>query len=214
MKRRVRTGPGALNLDSFLDVLTNTIGVLVFVLLFVTLSAADASVLVRTPLRQETEKSALFLEIRGGRVLFIDTEKVQRDMNRMRSNLPDITYYTMDYVRDQIENFRTSTTNYRVEMVGVIGYTNLSLRYRAKAGAGDSLSALADSTSSFQRLLGTKPPEKFYLAFLVRPDGFEAYREARKLAWSKGYQVGWEPMTADREIFIGGSGSGRTVGVQ
>ena len=157
MRRRIRTGPGGLNLDSFLDVLANTIGVLVFVLLFVTLAAADASVLVRTPLRKETDKTAVFFEVRGDRVLYLDTEKVRQDLERMRRKLPDITYYTIDYVSHQIQNFRTNTADYNVAMVGVIGYTDLSLRYRPKAGAGDSLSALRDSASAYQQIIVSKP---------------------------------------------------------
>jgi hypothetical protein len=211
MRRRARLGPGAQNLDSFLDIMTNTVGVLVFVLLFVTLSAADASVLVRTPLRQESKKDALFFEVRGTRVLHVDTEKVNADIERLRRRLPEINLYTYEYAREMLEGFQTSTQDYRVRMAGSIEY-GLGLTYTARPDAGVPLASLADTGAEYAAILGASDPAKVYLAFIVRPDGFEAFREARKIAWEKGYQVGWEPFTQDRTLSLGASG--RTVGVQ
>lgn len=212
MRRRTRRGSAPPSFDSFLDVLTNTIGVLIVVLLFVTLSAADASILVRTPLRQETSKQVLFFEARGDRVLYVDSDKVLNDFERMRARLPSVDIYTLAYIRDRIEGFRTSTDNYRVRIDGILGYTDLSLVYTARPGAGEALGVLGDTSSRYRQVLSREEPDRRYVAFLVRPDGFEAFREARKHAWAQGYQVGWEPMESDREIALGGNG--RQVGIQ
>jgi hypothetical protein len=191
--------------------MTNTVGVLIFVLLFVTLSAADASVLVRTPLRQESKKDALFFEVRGTRVLHVDSKKVQADIERLRRRLPEINIYNYQYVREMLEGFQTTTGDYQVRMGGSIDY-GLSLTYTARVGAGVDLQALADSSRGYAAVLRAHDPAKVYLAFIVRPDGFEAFREARKIAWDRGYQVGWEPFAAARELSL--AGNGRTVGVQ
>lgn len=58
--RRKLAVPGQ-NLDSFLDILTNTVGVLMFVSLFVTLIAVEADSIVRTPLATKTQKTQDFL---------------------------------------------------------------------------------------------------------------------------------------------------------
>lgn len=50
------------NLDSFLDILTNTVGVLMFIGLFVSLLAVEAGTIIRTPLRSETNKIPNFLK--------------------------------------------------------------------------------------------------------------------------------------------------------
>lgn len=49
------------NLDSFLDIMTNTVGVLMFVSLFITLVAVQSGTTIRTPLVSQTEKNLIFL---------------------------------------------------------------------------------------------------------------------------------------------------------
>ena len=52
------------NLDSFLDVLTNTVGVLMFISLFVTLIATGGSskskITIQTPLSSDTDKESIY----------------------------------------------------------------------------------------------------------------------------------------------------------
>lgn len=74
MRRRQHKqhNPPTQNLDSFLDVLTNTVGVLMFVSLFVSLVAVESATIVRTPLVSSTQKTPQFFEIRGNRVVYID----------------------------------------------------------------------------------------------------------------------------------------------
>ena len=50
------------NLDSFLDVMTNTVGVLVFICLFVYLVAAQATKTIRTPIVSQSDKTPRFLK--------------------------------------------------------------------------------------------------------------------------------------------------------
>ena len=50
------------NLDSFLDILTNTVGVLMFISLFITVVAVESSTIVTTPLVSNTEKKPRFLK--------------------------------------------------------------------------------------------------------------------------------------------------------
>ena len=90
---------------------------------------------------------------------------------------------------------------------------NTGLQYRLKENAGEPTRALRDTTSEFQRILAKADTSKQVVAFLVRPDGLETFREARKQAIRRGFQSGWEPIDADLEGITFGSG-GRSVGVQ
>lgn len=207
MKRRIRPAPRpAGNLDSFLDIMTNTVGVLVFVLLFVTLAAADATVLVRTPLRASTEKEPVFFEVVDGRVIHMETDEVNERVGAFMKALPTINLYNYEYVLRRMETWSMSTDNYTVDLRG------WSMRYRARDGAGESAKVVKDTTSAYQRVLRAMDPEKEYLAFIVRPDGLEAFRAAREVATKRGFNSGWEPFTAEREISFGSGG--REVGVQ
>lgn len=206
MKRRARPRPQAQNLDSFLDIMTNTVGVLVFVLLFVTLAAADATVLVRTPLRASTEKVPVFFEAVDGRVVHMETAVANERVRAFMDGLPRINLYNYEYVLASMRTWSTSTGNYTVDLDGY------SMRYRANEGAGESAKAVRDTASAYQRVLREMDPETEYLAFIVRPDGLEAFRAAREVATKRGLSSGWEPFTHEREITFGSNG--REVGVQ
>jgi hypothetical protein len=206
VKRRPRPRPQAQNLDSFLDIMTNTVGVLVFVLLFVTLAAADASVLVRTPLRASTEKVPVFFEVVDGRVVHMETGVADERVRAFMEGLPRINLYNYEYVLASMRTWSTSTGNYTVDLVGY------SMRYRANEGAGEPVKVVKDTASAYQRVLRGMDPETEYLAFIVRPDGLEAFRAAREVATRRGLSSGWEPFTYEREITFGSNG--RQVGVQ
>jgi hypothetical protein len=99
-----RINPPDQNLDSFLDVLTNTVGALMFIILFMGLITAEAvsssnransssseagsSSIITTPLVSKTEKNPRFFEIRNNKITYIDDEKVGKDMETVIGNLP------------------------------------------------------------------------------------------------------------------------------
>ena len=211
--RRARSTELSNNLDSFLDTLTNTVGVMVFVLLFVTLAAADATILVKTPLRTVTEKDEIFFEISGSRVARLDTELGSQRYRSMLNGLPRASLFNFSDIIRRVYDFRGDAGNHRVRVAGSILDGDVGLQYRLKENAGDSTRALRDTASEFQRILAKADTSKQVVAFLVRPDGLEAFREARKQAARRGFQSGWEPIDADQEGITFGSG-GRTVGVQ
>ena len=96
-------------------------------------------------------------------------------------------------------NFRTNTANYNVRAVD----DGVSLFFEPKSDEiGEDTSQLVASGSQFQQVLANNNAEKDYLVFIVRPDSFEAFREARKQAWAKGYDVGWEPHPQQAPIKI------------
>ncbi|CCQ61967.1 hypothetical protein [Crocosphaera watsonii] len=68
------------NLDSFLDILTNTVGVLMFISLFITVVAVESSTIVTTPLVSNTEKKPRFFEVRNNKIYYIDDEEVDRQI--------------------------------------------------------------------------------------------------------------------------------------
>lgn len=207
MRRPARPRPQAQNLDSFLDIMTNTVGVLVFVLLFVTLAAADATVLVRTPLRASTDKKPVFFEVVDGRVIHMETDVGDARVEAFMESLPRINWYNYTYVLDRIDGFSTSTGNYVVDFSG-----GMSVRYRAREGVGESAKVVKDTASAYQRVLKSMHPKNEYLAFIVRPDGLEAFRAAREVAARRGFDSGWEPFATGRDISFGSGG--REVGVQ
>jgi len=217
------------NLDSFLDILTNTVGVLMFISLFITLVAVQSSTIVRTPLAKETDKQVNFFEISGNRVIYLDNKSVSQQIQEFMGNLqictePSYISGMLDSYIDEIRNyqicvqnkvqelkqFRAKTQNYEIELVDL---KSLSWRYNPKSSNdGESGIELNRSNSEYRNILSKLETDQDYVAFLVRPDSFATFRQAREIAWKAGFDVGWEPQTPETPIVFGSGG--RTVGVQ
>ena len=223
----------AQNLDSFLDILTNTVGVLMFISLFVTLIATEADSIVQTPLASESKKVPRFFEIRENKIAYINDEKVGKEIEQITGNLPachrpkppeDPDFFRSQNYAGQISdyrsclrsraqritNFQTQTDYYDVRMLNA---STFSLIYEPIPNKeGESKEELALPESEFLQVLDKLDPKKDYLAFIVRPDSFSGFRVAREQAWAKGFDVGWEPHKSERPIVFGSGG--RAIGVQ
>ena len=209
------------NLDSFLDVLTNTVGVLMFISLFVTLIATGSSpksnITIQTPLSSPTNKQSLWFEVKDNKVSYLDLRQVREKELELSGNLPNCnkpsgSSDSFDYnlrqnnyqsclssILGRQSNFRTDTANYNVRTVD----EGVSLFFEPKSEEiGENTSQLIADNSQFQEVLASNSSEKDYLVFIVRPDSFEAFREARKQAWAKGYEVGWEPHPQNAPVKI------------
>lgn len=231
-RRRRKLSTPSQNLDSFLDILTNTVGVLMFISLFVTLIAVEADSIVKTPLVSETKKNPRFFEIRDNKITYIDDEKVGEEIDRLIGSLPNCNPPDFDLSSDigssqyliqlsnykscvnsranRLVNFRTRTDYYNVTMTNP---STFSLRYEPiPTRDGETKEELAIPESNFNEILTTLDPNKDYLAFIVRPDSFSAFRAAREQAWEKGFDVGWEPHKTELPIQFGSGG--RAIGVQ
>lgn len=237
-RARRRTNNISQNLDSFLDILTNTVGVLMFISLFVTLIATGSSspktrVTIQTPLASPTEKDSLWFEIQDNRVSHLNLRQVRQKELELTDNLPNCNRPSdssaPDYVSRQNiyqscllsimgrqSNFRASTQNYQVRTVD----RGVSLLFEPTSeNIGEAPNQLQADNSNFKQVLAQYNPDKDYLIFIVRPDSFEAFRAARKQAWDAGYEVGWEPLERNDSIKIRtilGSElpGGKSIGVQ
>ena len=219
------------NLDSFLDILTNTVGVLMFIGLFVSLLAVEAGTIIRTPLRSETRKIGKFFEVRNNKVFYLSDPQLENRIDQIvatipncsRPNVPDdIPNYLYGFYIQQIEEYEQciSRRNLRLEDFYydngdyIITFTPQgSLQYQANSlSQGNTIKDLRNSESEFNQILKQLNPKINYIAFVVRPDSFAAFRAARQKAWNLGYEVGWEPFPQDRVLVFGSSG--RSIGVQ
>ncbi|BAC08736.1 hypothetical protein [Thermosynechococcus vestitus] len=204
------------NLDSFLDVLTNTVGVMIFVCLFASLTAAVSPALVRTPIARETRKQVYFFECRENRALPLEVDQASEAIDRHLRRVTDNPFAHPRQIQEQLESFRYRTRHYDVRLSLVpqgekpILQTHFELRDRL---GGEFFNTLEKPTSQFRRTLDHLSPAQHSLVFFVRPDSFDCFRAARAIAWRSGFDVGWEPMGEGRPIvFV--SGGGRRVTVQ
>ncbi len=58
---------------------------------------------------------------------------------------------------------------------------------------GESRHEISREGSKFKRFLKDMDPDTQFVALFVRPDGYDAFRVARNIAWELGFDVGWIP---------------------
>ncbi|WP_298615353.1 hypothetical protein [uncultured Thermosynechococcus sp.] len=218
--KRSRTRPQvqapSQNLDSFLDVLTNTVGVMIFVCLFASLTAAVSPALVRTPIARETRKQVYFFECRENRALPLEEDQAREAIDRHLRHITENPFADLRQIQEQLEAFHHRTRYYdvRLRLVRSQGQPILQTLFEPRdRTAGEPLSTLEKPTSNFRRTIDRLSPSQHSLVFFVRPDSFDCFRAARAIAWRSGFDVGWEPMAEDRAIIFV-SGGGRRVTVQ
>ncbi|MFN4195090.1 MAG: hypothetical protein ACK4HM_04595 [Thermosynechococcus sp.] len=204
------------NLDSFLDVLTNTVGVMIFVCLFASLTAAVSPALVRTPIARETRKQVYFFECRENRALPLEKDQASEAIEEYLQRITENPFADARQIQQQLESFRYRTRYYDVRLNLVVREGEIVLQTlfepRDRSG-GESFSTLEKPSSNFRRTIDRLSPSRYSLVFFVRPDSFDCFRAARAVAWRSGFDVGWEPM-ADGRAIIFVSGGGRRVTVQ
>ena len=84
----------------------------------------------------------------------------------------------------------------RWSMDGRSGLPVAVLDWRSRSD-GDDLAALRGGSSRLARQLEQLDPERHYLQFWVWGDSFEVYLEARRLAETAGFAVGWQAIPTD-----------------
>jgi hypothetical protein len=224
----------AQNLDSFLDILTNTVGVLMFISLFVSLLAVEAGTIIRTPLRSPTKKEPKFFEVRNNQVFYLNDPQLNSEINQMLAAIPNcvkpevpenIPNHLSNYYLEEVEKYSKCINNrnlyfesfYYDNAAYIVTFTpEGSLKYQAQPSAqGDTIQKIKNNQSDLEKILTQLNPDANYIAFVVRPDSFSAFRTARQKAWNLGYEVGWEPFSQNKTLVFAFFGSGgRTIGVQ
>lgn len=200
-----------------MDVLTNTVGVLIFVCLFASLMAAEAPALIRTPVARESQKNITFMECRDNRATPLEEDQVERAIAQQIRLLTATSLGEPGLVISQLNNFQVKTRFYgaTLSVFEYQGQPILQTRYQPlDPFAGETPDRVGQASSIFRQTLNRLRPREDALLFFVRPDSFECFRAARSVAWQEGFDVGWEPLNNQQPITFVSGGSGRRPTVQ
>ena len=163
---------------------------------------APAPKIVRLPNPRDAPKGAqpiLFI-CREGRLMFFDPEELKDRVKKrvqylMRPFVAKagaggeidceklVESYNKDALSDQEFRSRLVVENF-----------NLVLIYEYR-GAGETPDRLRNPSSRFQAVVRRMDPQKSYARFLVWPDSFDVYVEARNVCDQRGTLAGWGPYT-------------------
>lgn len=211
MSRRRREDESALSLDSFLDIVTNVVGVLILVAVVTVLSAGDIGVpsgATALAAPRPTASRVLF-ECTKGQIFFVDEEGNGERIRLLAQETSKGATISRANLLDLLREKDVGNTTHRViaeDVAGAVAWT-----YQLREGAkGESAKELERRGSAFQRKLAESGTGFVY--FVVHDDSFEVFRRARDVARARGAAVGWHPVEGATPVRLSAIGSlGRRV---
>jgi hypothetical protein len=194
------------------DMVTNTVGIMLFILIFVSLSAGGVMVARRLPRERHTEANAIWMYCSGGRVIQFDPSALGKQLMKPLGE-PSLTNAGEWARRYSAQKLETDDLVVSGEAVAGRNITAL-VEVRGKAHRGDDQVAVKTPGSAFQRLLAEKSRTADFFFFFVAPDSIAVYRAARDQAAQSGFSVGWTPLALGEPARISLSGGGREATIQ
>lgn len=185
------------------DMLSNTVGVMVFIFIFTVITAGGASILKTLPLEQASDLKFITVVCSGDHILPFDQDAL---MDEFLQPLGKPSPETLGQWLDQFLQHRLER-----EEVDVSGEIRRGLIFTITPHLerGETAEALKRPDSRFRTFLGRFTPKERFVHFLVYPDGLRTFKEARAIALENRFGTGWMPMGADELIRFGNSGEGR-----
>lgn len=198
-------------LVSFCDILTISISGLFMATIITVFEATKIPELSMTPKSIPTTKAAAFFECRNDQVFFVDKDGLDNEVTKLLSTLnPSIRGGDLSQFLKALQGQEVGNEYYKVDpRYLLVGRMGLEARDGVRGEGGEQIGS---PKSRYQTVLARLDPERQYIAFLVRDDSFNVFREARKLADKAGYDTGWELLGADEPIKFGEGGS--VIGTQ
>ena len=207
---RIKKADPELLLVSFCDILTISISGLFMATIITVFEATKIPELSMTPKAIPTTKSAMFFECRGDELFFVDKEKLDSQIATELSKLdPSVRSGDIQQFLRIIQATDLGNENYKVVPSYLL---TMIVALEPRPGVpGIRPETLENPSGKFQTILGQLDKEKYYIAFLVRDDSFNAFRKARILADKSGFDTGWELLGADEPIKFGSGGTAISV---
>lgn len=208
MSRRARRDDAPiLSLDSFLDIVTNVVGVLILVAVVTVLGTGDIGVSAgATALAapRPTADRALF-HCAGGEIFFVDekgnAKRIQAEVGPALEKQGLSAEAVVGYLADN--DVGDATFRVRAES----GPEGLAWVYRARPGVhGEDKDRVAQAGSEYERRLGELAPGGFAY-FVVDDDSFEVFAAAREVVRARGIAAGWSPQARGRGLRLAATGS-------
>jgi len=192
--------PGLLNLDSLVDIVSNNVGILVvlavFMAMFSLLKKSEQTPQkeqpfeniekIKIPWSHASQKNNLLFLLRDDRILYLDRALVYQNLKKYlagKETLPK----------------RISLNQYSIKLTTGSGHAHC-LEFLPLPGSGQWWHQLSENDGLLQNLMKKYPPEENYFFFWVDPKSFDLFREIRGSLWSQHFEVGWKPVRKESTL--------------
>ena len=192
--------PSLLNLDSLVDIVSNNVGILVILAVFMGMfsisekseqlpveeEAQEQVEKVKIPWSHASQKNNLLLLLRDNRVLFLDRALVYQRLKKYLSGKNPLPK-------------TVSLDQYSVELTTGSGHSHC-LIFMPIPGAGQWWHKFSREDGLLENLMMKYPQEENYFFFWVDPKSFDLFRQIRKSLWQQNFEVGWKPVRKESTL--------------
>lgn len=213
--RRFKKSEFEMNLDSLMDILTCSVGVMLFVVMIAVMQAKGSSILYISPplLREPPEDSRRVLALcQKGRVRILDVGVALEQLMEGKKQLKfaDVPGFVAKANR---KNVSDGNFNYRLVFRDAPHGEDkrrrfVSLRVEARPDVnGEAPEELGHDNSKYEKFLATLDKNHHWLAFGVDKDSVKVFQKARLMAFYRGFHTGWDPVSIEfpyEEVILGG----------
>ena len=193
-RRNLADLPGLLNLDSLVDIVSNNVGILVIMAVFMAMFSLlekneqapekeqpfENIEKIKIPWSHASQKNKLLFLLRDDRILYLDRALVYQNLKKYLSG--------KDALPKQI-----SLDQYTIKLTTGSGHAHC-LKFLPSHGAGKWWHQFSQKEGLLQSLMKKFPPEENYFFFWVDPKSFDLFREIRESLWRQRFEVGWKPV--------------------
>lgn len=206
-----------LDLDSLMDIMTCTVGLMLFIVIFAVLEAHGTRIKMYTPMVRDAPmdyERKLFL-CQDGKIVLMDflpaMEELFGNWNVTYENVPDIVREAKSKrVEDE---FFTYSLDYKEWSEGDYWngrqlYRSISLVVRKRnESVGETIEQLESSSSQIAEIIKVLSNKANWIGFSVDEQSLDVFRLAREICVEHGLTTGWDPGYIDfplETVIIGG----------
>jgi hypothetical protein len=177
------------------DLLSNTVGALVFIMIFTVLAASGVVVLKRLPLEHSTKAEAVNFLCENDRLYPLDNEGLNRRL-RARWGRPYSLFDLYGWIA-RFNGIEVEDEHFVAKGESSLSYSSysMSILFTPKVDGGYSQAEVANKESKYRRQLTGLNPKKQFVHFFVKPDSLDCFFAARRIAADElNFGTGWMPL--------------------
>ncbi len=189
-----------LNLDSLVDIVSNNVGILLILAVFMAVfSLMDKRERVpskdqtkkkieklKIPWSHASQKNSLLVLLHDDRLLYLDRALVYQ---RLKNYLSGKEPLPIELNFDQ----------YTIKL-SVGGRHTHCIEFLPLPKAGEWWHNFSSHGGLMQSLMKRYPPEQNFFFFWVSSNSFDLFREIRKSLWEQRFEVGWKPVREESAL--------------
>lgn len=203
---RKKRGQGVV-LDSFLDIMTCMLGVLMLIILLTGVDAAQIKVLIPTPIAHSSDKKQLFIECREDQLFLVPVAELRQLAQKELNDISQEAGGDMTQLLSRLAESSARTAEYKVDLTYALLGKFAIVSLPGAKGYRLLDTSKEKATDWYGRILTTLDGEKEMLTFLVRDDSFTVFKRARGLAWARKIEVSYELLDSEEPVKFGLGGS-------